>query len=362
MRITYYAIGIVRLQPSLFPTMKSKFLKPLLLSLVTAISAVCSTASPAVAQTSPPPYAQYYDPATGFKPAQRDLTKIFMQLAGSLEHHGTPEPYIRHVIAEHERIAAKYKAATGKNTTARPEYLTDEFIENLLANWQKLDEGLKLEALSLKTGKNMRLAIMGTWNMPVPELASLETGLAPSEASAYSQLLGKRYFAKTDLAAVDAFYKGPYDKLSDTGKAQLSKRVMLGTLPPDKRDAAIQNDKGGSLIVGLLNSHQEQLTNYMSTEGAKLVNADTMIATLKNGLKLDQEELNLAGMNEFSRDAFQYSHAVRADFVKRFDHIRQNQPKDTAEGTVDAVYAMVDNLAVIAHSELKAALLETRAK
>ena len=39
-----------------------------------------------------PEYLASFDPAKGFKPAQSDLTEVFLQLAGSLEYYGSPEP------------------------------------------------------------------------------------------------------------------------------------------------------------------------------------------------------------------------------------------------------------------------------
>ena len=42
-----------------------------------------------------PEYFSSFDPAKGFKPAQRDLTEVYLQLAASLENFGSPEPYLR---------------------------------------------------------------------------------------------------------------------------------------------------------------------------------------------------------------------------------------------------------------------------
>src|SRR5579862_5578741 len=79
-----------------------------------------------------PEYLQSFDPAKGFKPAQRDLTEIFLQLAGSLEYYGSPEPYLRHVASEHKRIEALYRQKFGKNPTSfRPAYVDDAYIDGL---------------------------------------------------------------------------------------------------------------------------------------------------------------------------------------------------------------------------------------
>jgi len=53
-------------------------------------------------------YLPHYDPEKGFEPAARSLTTTFLKLAGSLEHHGDPEVYMRWVLKENARIDRKY--------------------------------------------------------------------------------------------------------------------------------------------------------------------------------------------------------------------------------------------------------------
>lgn len=309
------------------------------------------------------PFATYYNPASGFVSAQPDFTKVFLQMAGSLEHHGTPEPYIRHVLSEHTRIAAKYKAATGQDSNSRPAYLTDAYVDNLLANWNKLEASLKLDDLSRRTGRNMRLAIMGSWNMAEAELVAQEAGLTPQQAAAYRQLIRKPYFRKADLAAVNAFYEGPYDRLTDLGKGQISRRTWRGTMPPREREAAIANDRNGSLVVALLNSHHKAYVEYLTTDSTVAVNGDTLIAALKSELKLDHADVSLTGLDEYHRDAYQYSHAIKADFEARFAFVDQNASSaQDAKNMKAALVSMVENLAVLGNSEFRAALVELRAE
>jgi len=110
-----------------------------------------------------PEYLQSFDPAKGFKPAQRDLTEVFLQLAGSLEAYGSPEPYLRHVASEHARIEALYRQKFGKDPKSyRPAYMTDEYIDRLAANWKLLAPKLGLEPFAKNVGNAMRDAILGT--------------------------------------------------------------------------------------------------------------------------------------------------------------------------------------------------------
>lgn len=110
-----------------------------------------------------PEYLASFDPAKGFKPAQRDLTEVFLQLAGSLEFYGSPEPYLRHVTAEHTRIEALYTDKFGKAPKSyRPAYLSDAYIDRLAANWKLLAPKLGLAPYAKEVGNDMREAIKGT--------------------------------------------------------------------------------------------------------------------------------------------------------------------------------------------------------
>jgi hypothetical protein len=303
-----------------------------------------------------PDYLDSFDPAKGFKPDQRDLTGIYLQLAGSLEYYGSPEPYLRHVAADHTRIEALYRQKSGKlPASCRPSYMTDVYIDRLSANWNLLSPKLGLDPFAKEVGRAMRSAIKGpggsgtviveifkrhqtrvleamagkaTQDADFESLraelinrleldqksvgakqddiaehdassaaagihantmkifAKLDNGLKPADAEriktaianiftevgemaeselragiaewafgtldssdkssgpynasresklsaderkALSGLLSKERFTKADFAALDRFYSTAYEKLSERGKDELSKRVWAGT-------------------------------------------------------------------------------------------------------------------------------------
>lgn len=132
------------------------------------ISALCVVAFVLTCTATPDdsgnqPYLAYYQPDKGFKPAQTNLTDILLQLAGSLEHSGSPELYLRHMQKEHARISAKFTAKTGKPHVSRmPAYLTDGYIDKLIANWNLLSPKLKLDDLAKNAGRCAREGIRGT--------------------------------------------------------------------------------------------------------------------------------------------------------------------------------------------------------
>lgn len=211
----------------------------------------------------------HFDPDKGFKPAQTNLTEIFLQLAESLEHYGHPGPYLRHMKAEHQRIEAAYEAKFGKElVSCCPGYMTDEYVESLVANWDKLAPKLGLEQLAKDSGQRMRMAINGDdgkgtvailiFNRhqdlvsegqkigfdqlrdefarlieegEIPFLVERESELDDAGKNEYQALLEKRRFERTDFPALERFYDGPFDHLSEYGKSQISARTFAGTRP-----------------------------------------------------------------------------------------------------------------------------------
>ena len=112
-----------------------------------------------------PEHLRFFDPAKGFKPAQTNLIEAFLQAAASLEHFGSPEPYLRHMLAEHDRIHKKAVAKLGdKIPTSLPSSLNAERVEQLIANWNKLSPVLGLDSLAKDVGQDVRLGIRGVWD------------------------------------------------------------------------------------------------------------------------------------------------------------------------------------------------------
>jgi hypothetical protein len=128
-----------------------------------ALLALFVVFAPRIGVAETPEYLSSYDPGKGFRPAQRDLTEVFRQLAGSLESSGSPEPYLRHVASEHNRIDALYRQKFGKApSSSRPAYMTDAYLDQFSANWKLLAPQLGLDPLTRRIGHTMRNAVKGT--------------------------------------------------------------------------------------------------------------------------------------------------------------------------------------------------------
>ena len=300
---------------------------------------------------------KFYDPAKGFKPAQSSLTDIMLQLAGSLEHHGSPEPYIRHVIAEHKRIDAKYAKATGKTKgSSRPAYLTDEKVEILLNNWKRIEKPLQFNDMCRKCGVYMRHAIQGSWNKTPDELVAEEKNLNKQQRARYRNLLGKKYFKRSDLPEVEKFYAdgGGWDQLSEDGKNHIGMRTELGMSKPEHRKKYWKSRDGGTMIINLFNEYQDK---YMADKTDK-VNSDTLEQMLIQRLKLNEKNPSHAKLKWIEQDAVKYSYLIKGEFQKRFDFVDGKLSPDGAAKVRRSMKSMAENLLVIAHSELIARIRE----
>lgn len=309
--------------------------------------------------TAPPPYAAYFDPAKGFAPVNANLAKAFLKLAGSLEFYGTPEPYIRRVMAEHARIDAEFHARGGKGSS-RPVYLTDDYLNRLITNWNTISKPLKLDEFCREAGRNMRYAILGSKNMAIPELVAFETSLNHTEKSAYRQLLEKPYFTKNDFTAMEAFYDKAFDKLTETGKDQISRRTKLGTMPPEQRAKLLAEPASGTALVRLFNKHQDATVAYLEDrKNNPKTTADTLEALLLKELKLEALLDPPGNLQVFEAEPLIYAHKIRVEYMRRVISIRQQvKPKEQAIIAEKAMQSMLSNLVVVVHSEFEAAIYE----
>lgn len=322
-------------------------------------AAGCAFIVPAASGAEPAVQTVAFDVKRGFAPPAASFQKIFLQLAGSLEFLGSPEPYFRHIMAEHARIDAAYQKATGKPCSALPAYFTAEYADRLMRNWNKMAPVLKLEALCRESGRNLRYAMMGSWNIPTSELLAMETTLSKKEASAYGLLLQKPFFTKADLSQAAAFYSSGYDKLSEGGKTQLSSRVWLGTLTDEKREKALAGNSGGTLLLRILNEHQEKSLAWLKDSAAPKANAATLEADLIKRLHLLSETVDMKDQPAFTQQAVSYSRAVVSLFRQRLDQMKDNASMARQAALAEEyMVGVVRELVVLAQLEFNLALDE----
>jgi len=303
----------------------------------------------------------FYDPQKGFKPAQSDLSATMLQLAGSLEHHGSPEPYIRHVMAEHKRIDALYAKITGDTkSSARPGWFTDKKLELLIKNWKELEKPLQLQALCRECGVDMRHAIRGSWRKTHAELVEEESKLDKREKAMYLKLLQKEFFKKSDKKEIDQFYVdgGGWDKLSPTGKDQIGMRLELGMKTAKERESFKKLMNGNLAISQLFLDYQ--LKYFKDPE--KKINSSLLESMLIKKLKLNEDKVDYKKFGWKDKDAIRYSHYIQDAFQRRFDLVDKKLSPSGAKSVKIRMMSMVDSLRIAAHSEMLAGFREARMK
>lgn len=247
---------------------------------LSALLAVCLAL--VVNAAEPPEYLKYFDPAKGFKPAQRNLSEIYLQAAGSLEHYGSPEPYFRHMLAEHERIAklAGRKLGRGKGDR-RPARMTKDYIEKLIANWNKLSPVLQLDELSRGIGSDVRSAIRGVWERGTPVIAILNSHQDKVIAAMASSNATTRWF----------------DELCVIVRSELqmdAKEIDTSGLEGGKRDAIRDAD----VVLGRLQRLQSVLAAKLPRPQATAI-ADAVESVFIDLAEMAHSELE-AGILEWS--------------------------------------------------------------
>lgn len=227
-----------------------------------------------------PEHLASYNPGKGFKSAQRDLSEVFLQLAGSLEAHGSPEPYLRHIAAEHNRIEALYRVKFRKNPQSyRPEQITDAYLDRFTNNWKVLAGQLPLEPWAKEFGHLMRDALLGT----------------------------------------------------------------RGT---------------GTIIVKILNHHQQSVLDAMSGKGERAADFESLRTQLVRELELDKKTVDEGKYEVARRDAVRCAIIIHGITTKLFGKIDADYKEEDAKRIKAFLVKTILNTAEAAHSELEAGISE----
>ena len=186
-----------------------------------------------------------------------------------------------------------------------------------------------------------------------------EAKLSPAESATYRKLLERDWFEKRDFPTLEAFYESGYDKLTELGKSQMSKRVSRGQQNPEKRAEAIKTDKGGTALVPLLNAHQSATVAFLEDKNRPKVTSDTLEARLKEKLQLTNTNPKLEGLDTYELDPLFYSHLIRTGLMKRIGAVRtQVKDPEQVKAVEESLTAIIGELVVLAQSEFEAAIYE----
>ncbi|MDB4265116.1 hypothetical protein N9891_00045 [bacterium] len=298
-------------------------------------------------------YLEHFDPDKGFGKPEKSLTTIFLKLAGSLEHHGSPEPYIRWMMARYDEHEGKQKAK-GKKGIARPDYLTDGYVKKLLASWKTMEKPLQLKELCHLSGRYMRHSIQGSWHKTGEDWALEEPNLKGREREMFVTLSGKDFFTKADFPMMAEFYEdgGGFDKLGEQSKKRLSTLNWRGQMPKAKRDQELALFQGGTKIIGLLNEYQEAWPESAMKKGEGGISSDNLEQLLTDHLGIGRNMPNLAKRPWDDKDSVRYAHEIQTLFLNRFEVLDEHVGGTGAPKFKKSLRLMIENLLVLANSEL----------
>ncbi len=111
------------------------------------------------------------------------------------------------------------KAITASTPGARR--ILENTVENVKNRIATLDK--KIEEAKVEHAAEVQAQVVAA-----AALAAKETKLNASERETYRSFLEESYFTKKDFGKLDAFYAHSYDRLSEGGKEEMSKRIHEG--------------------------------------------------------------------------------------------------------------------------------------
>src|SRR5690606_14217747 len=99
--------------------------------------------------------------------------------------------------------------------------LLSQFLDKAKIRIEELTE-LEEESLSEERQHRQEIAVA------IAAKAQQEAALSAAEREQYAAFLSLEFFTKEDFPALERFYGGAWDRLSDGGKAEMSHRVWEG--------------------------------------------------------------------------------------------------------------------------------------
>lgn len=127
------------------------------------------------------------------------------------------------------------------------------FVENAKSRIAALEKKIKDFQLQRESREQER-ATMAV-------LAQNEANLSTSEKETFSGFLGKDFFTKNDFSSLDKFYTNTWDRLSQTGKDEMSHRVWEGVRRDEYKFSELPNsvrEKESKQVYNLIRDSAEK--------------------------------------------------------------------------------------------------------
>ena len=140
----------------------------------------------------------------------------------------------------------------GKGIRSFPASFTDERVRKVLESWKAIEGPLQLQDFTRASGRDIRYGLQGHWQKTISELLADETKLNGEEKKRYKSLLRKEKFQREDLPLVEAFYAKEWDRLSEQGRDQMSRRLNLGVSDFKGELESVEKQKRGTVAAEIL--------------------------------------------------------------------------------------------------------------
>lgn len=288
-----------------------------------------------------PKYYEYYNPDEGFKFGAESFSEVYLQIAGSLEHHGSPEPYICWVFAEIKK----------SNPEVLPDYFTDEYTEQLIDNWNKLEAPLQLDKLSREAGLYMRYALRSSVNGDDEEIVGFQSHLSSEKLERYRYWV-ENGATRADLTKLDSFYREVYDDLNPVGQNLISIMVLAPMRDQSHTQEIIKGMlERGTLLAVAIDAYGKGMKKELS-ENRLTENDDRYLEKfiLKeveiNGTDPDYSKLHLNTVEQVY-----FAHLIKKGFDERIAFIRERADADLAARATNALIFIAENINILAHKE-----------
>ncbi|WP_411845723.1 hypothetical protein AAFN60_19100 [Roseibacillus persicicus] len=272
-------------------------------------------------------------------------------MARSLEAEGSPAPFLESALREKKRLK-------GKGIQSFPVNFTEERVSKVLASWKGIEGPLKLREFTKASGRDIRYGIQGHWQKTIPELVADEAGLNAVEKKRYETLLRKEKFQREDFPIMEAFYSKEWDKLTQQGRDQVSRRLELGIVETDRQLEPPEKLKKGTLFAETLRQYDERMREDFRAGKAFSLKANDLKLILVRGAT--QERPKEGGKTWYYQDTKNCYQRIHGGLEARKTKVVELMPSDAAQKVNATLDEVVELLFVAAHSEFIGRLQERK--
>lgn len=286
-------------------------------------------------------YKDFYDPAVGFEELDADLVDVFIKIAGSLEHHQSPEPYLRYVLAEYQSRSSRM--GQGRMGDVEP-ILTEEYVDGIMASWNQMREPLQMDEFARLSGIYLRHAVLGFWHQTIEERLSYEPNLNETDQARYRAIVERTFLEDVDMPAMELFYAEVRDKLTEQGKQSVSFRFWNGTRSNREIwDYMKELMDSGSFLHRILREFPADAEDETYT-------GHQLVGSIRVSLALEQT-VDLSDYGWMDIDSIEYAHNIKQLIDNRVEAISSQMGAETAASVRNELIRVPYSLCLYAFAE-----------